>query len=352
MKTLADVSALVGMTRRMIQEYEKAGLCKTPTETNKYGHLLYSDKAIEQLWQIRFYRELGYDKKHIKAIFDNKNFDKRTVLSNQIVELERKKDELDALIKVAKAMEKTGLTPAAIRFGIQGLEEASYNMLVPMLGTMFNIFQSDADIEDGFVANLTEGDWDVWFDAIEEIARLSDAGANVDNIEVQEQVSIIHGVTAKEMSDSVLLFAWNTLFFAPDGDIAQEFSDIFEKAQIEFLYEALRFYCKANQENSTDKLLTDSLKNIEMFARQKKTTNCDEVQSEVAHIHEFLSRIRCIKPEVQIKQLVCIGKTYGSSAYRDVIDDGAPKGISWFFSRAIEIYCDRLEQAKNKEDSV
>ena len=41
MKTLHEVTQIVGMTRRVIQEYEKAGLATAPTATNKYGHLLY-----------------------------------------------------------------------------------------------------------------------------------------------------------------------------------------------------------------------------------------------------------------------------------------------------------------------
>lgn len=68
MKTLNEVVDLVDMTRRVIQEYEKAGLAKTPTTTNKYGHLQYDESAIERLWQIRFYRELGYNKEQIERL--------------------------------------------------------------------------------------------------------------------------------------------------------------------------------------------------------------------------------------------------------------------------------------------
>lgn len=47
MKTLNEVVDLVDMTRRVIQEYEKAGLAKTPTTINKYGHLQYDESAID-----------------------------------------------------------------------------------------------------------------------------------------------------------------------------------------------------------------------------------------------------------------------------------------------------------------
>lgn len=46
MKTLREVADIVGLSRRMIQEYEKTGLATTPTTTNKYGHLLYNEEEI------------------------------------------------------------------------------------------------------------------------------------------------------------------------------------------------------------------------------------------------------------------------------------------------------------------
>lgn len=71
MKTVTKAADIVGLTVRMIQEYEKYGVAIKPTERNKYGYLMYDDDAIDRLWQIRFYRELGYDKKAIKTVFDD-----------------------------------------------------------------------------------------------------------------------------------------------------------------------------------------------------------------------------------------------------------------------------------------
>ena len=71
MKTVTKAANIVGLTVRMIQEYEKYGVAIKPTERNKYGYLMYDDDAIDRLWQIRFYRELGYDKKAIKSVFDD-----------------------------------------------------------------------------------------------------------------------------------------------------------------------------------------------------------------------------------------------------------------------------------------
>ena len=58
-KTLHELRDELGVTRRVIhdgiQGYEKAGLVSA-TGKNKYGHLLYNEKAQERIVQIRMYQ--------------------------------------------------------------------------------------------------------------------------------------------------------------------------------------------------------------------------------------------------------------------------------------------------------
>ena len=84
MKKLNEVCKIVGLKRRMIQEYKDNGLAKTPKTRNKYGHFLYSDEDIERLWQLRFYKELGYKKRDIEKIFNYPEYDKQKSLEAQI----------------------------------------------------------------------------------------------------------------------------------------------------------------------------------------------------------------------------------------------------------------------------
>ena len=44
MKTLHELCDALGVSRRAVQGYEKAGLV-APSGRNKYGHLLYDEKA-------------------------------------------------------------------------------------------------------------------------------------------------------------------------------------------------------------------------------------------------------------------------------------------------------------------
>ncbi|MBE5953849.1 MAG: MerR family transcriptional regulator [Lachnospiraceae bacterium] len=101
--TFEEVRKLTGMTRRVIQEYEDAGLANRPTTKNKYGHLEYSDEDVEHLFVIRMYRELKYDKKQIREALEN-NSSREVNLDRQIEELKRQREELDRLIDLAIAM--------------------------------------------------------------------------------------------------------------------------------------------------------------------------------------------------------------------------------------------------------
>lgn len=95
MKTFSEVVKLVGMSRRVIREYEKAGLSETPSETNKYGHLLYDGKTIERLRQIRFYRDMDYDKKQMRVFFEDKNFDSRKEILSRPELMEQEKSGIN-----------------------------------------------------------------------------------------------------------------------------------------------------------------------------------------------------------------------------------------------------------------
>lgn len=77
MKSIEEVQKIVGLSWRMIREFEKAGLAQKPDKRNKYGYLLYEEKHIERLWQLRFCKELNYKKKEMKKYLKMKQMKKR-----------------------------------------------------------------------------------------------------------------------------------------------------------------------------------------------------------------------------------------------------------------------------------
>lgn len=99
-KTLREICASTGASRRAVQGYEKAGLV-SPTGKNKYGYLLYDNRVEERIGQIRFYQQLGFSVREITGVIDAANPVKRAALQAQILKLEKERENLDNLIRRA-----------------------------------------------------------------------------------------------------------------------------------------------------------------------------------------------------------------------------------------------------------
>ena len=95
--TLREICETLEVSRRAI---ENAGLVKA-TGRNKYGHLLYDDKAKERIAKIRFYQQLGLSIADITSIIDAPNQVVRNVLEQQVQKLVKEQMKMDDLIKEA-----------------------------------------------------------------------------------------------------------------------------------------------------------------------------------------------------------------------------------------------------------
>ena len=100
-KTLREVCAETGISRRAIQGYEKLGLL-TPANRNKYGHLLYDEAGRKQIQLIWFYQQLGFSLKEIQELLDAPNEVKKVALQNKVAQLEVRYGQLQQLIHQAK----------------------------------------------------------------------------------------------------------------------------------------------------------------------------------------------------------------------------------------------------------
>ena len=58
MMTVAQVSKRTGVSVRTLHHYDQIGLLK-PTEVTEVGYRLYDDTALDKLYMILVYRELG-----------------------------------------------------------------------------------------------------------------------------------------------------------------------------------------------------------------------------------------------------------------------------------------------------
>ena len=98
-KTLHEICRELGITRKVIQGYEKRELIKAYGK-NAYGHLIYDLESEKMIKRIRFFQELGFTLSEIKQILNENDND-------LIYFLNKKEDEFDRKIKMFKEKKKT-----------------------------------------------------------------------------------------------------------------------------------------------------------------------------------------------------------------------------------------------------
>ena len=73
MKKTNEVRKLVGVSRRTLQYYDDEGVLVAERSKNNYR--LYDQEALDRIWKIMIYKEMGFDLKEIKQLLiasDNK----------------------------------------------------------------------------------------------------------------------------------------------------------------------------------------------------------------------------------------------------------------------------------------
>lgn len=102
-KTLRQLHESLGVTRRAMQGYEQEGLV-APTGRNKYGHLLYDEKAQERIAWIRLYQQLGFRRKEIAELLDAPAQTVKDALENCIQRMEAEQKKQAELMEQVKKL--------------------------------------------------------------------------------------------------------------------------------------------------------------------------------------------------------------------------------------------------------
>jgi len=92
-----EVAALTGISVRALHYYDEIGLLK-PEKKTEAGYRIYSDKDLDTLQQILFFRELDIPLKKIKKIVSSSSFDRKEALKLHRSMLLEKRRRLDKII--------------------------------------------------------------------------------------------------------------------------------------------------------------------------------------------------------------------------------------------------------------
>mgnify|MGYP004454044499 CR=1 FL=1 len=93
-KKIEEVSKLSGVSKRTLQYYDDEGIL--PVKRSKNNYRLYDD-AMERLWEVLWYKEMGFDLKEIKLILEG--VEQETVI-------EEKVNKINHTIKVLEEQKK------------------------------------------------------------------------------------------------------------------------------------------------------------------------------------------------------------------------------------------------------
>ena len=108
MKTVKEVSQLTGVSVRALHHYDTIGLLK-PTEVTEAGYRLYDDVALEKLYMILVFRELGLRLQEIADILHAPDYDRNQVLEKQIKLMQERIGKLQNRISLAKGILTVGV---------------------------------------------------------------------------------------------------------------------------------------------------------------------------------------------------------------------------------------------------
>lgn len=103
---LREVCDALGVSRRAIQGYEKAGLI-SPSGKNERGYLLYNKKAQDRIKEIKLFQQIGFTLKEIGNIIDAPGEIQKMALEERLARMKEEKRNIETLIyEVNRLIEK------------------------------------------------------------------------------------------------------------------------------------------------------------------------------------------------------------------------------------------------------
>ena len=120
---IGELAKRAGVSVRTLRHYDAIGLL-SPRETTQAGYRLYDEKALMQLEQILYFRELGFALEEIRAIMGSPADDAREAMKRQRELLEMQKSRINAMIaRLDEAIAGYG-TPKTEVFDMSEIEKA------------------------------------------------------------------------------------------------------------------------------------------------------------------------------------------------------------------------------------
>lgn len=241
MMTVSKVSKLTGVSIRTLQYYDRIGLLH-PAGYTESGYRLYDDMALEKLQQILLFRKLEFPLKDIKTIMDYPNFDRNRALEQQIALLILKKEHLENLINLARGIKATGGNKMDFTaFDTRKIDE--YAEQAKSYWGKTSEFRELEEKSKNWTAQDVKNISTQMMEIFAEFGRMLELAP--DSGEVQTQVKKLQDFITDNFyscSDEIL-HSLGTMY-AGGGDITENIEKAGGKGTAEFVFQAIRIYCK------------------------------------------------------------------------------------------------------------
>ena len=207
------------------------------------GYWYYDDAAIEKLWLIKLFRELGCTFRQIQEILNSPDFDQREWFGKQIELLEKKKEHIDKLIHVAELIHTSGMLPTEI----DNVKDYSIDEYLEYTKNKFDSISKENMQRVGKIfgdANFNN--------VLNKIYATWQAGAHPQDTEVQNLVKnayrIFNTIAKTTSSNGFEMFG---KMMISNGVFSFKMDEAKGKGSSKFVGEAIKIYLK-KQEEDTD----------------------------------------------------------------------------------------------------
>lgn len=112
MKRTKEASKQVGVSKRTLQYYDDEGLLIVKRTSD--DHRVYDQKALERVWEILVYKEMGFQLQEIKQLLELSDKQKKIYLKRHAEVIERQIVEFKVKLGFVSLIQKQGMLPVPI----------------------------------------------------------------------------------------------------------------------------------------------------------------------------------------------------------------------------------------------
>lgn len=146
----------LGITRKTLRNYEAKGLISAESSRNPVNNYReYGDEDIDRIWSIKILQSVGYSLSEIKELIENPDVDFYKSISDKVVDLEKKRDDISNFIEFAKSIKLTGRIPTTKKIGSVSFSEfmdysrENWNFYVePKAASYLSVMESLQDVKE------------------------------------------------------------------------------------------------------------------------------------------------------------------------------------------------------------